>query len=332
MDLNQDLVFIIAAISAFVAVAGVGLAFTGSADEKRKQQRMSQAVGGPVKRGRGKGAAADQGAQRKKQVQETLKELEERQKAARKKQLTLTARLEQAGLTWRPAQFWMISAALGVSGALIALGFGQNPLIALAALVVLGLGLPRWVLGFLRGRRMKKFSENFADAIDVIVRGVKSGLPIIECVKGIARESPEPIASEFQELVEGLALGVDVSEGMRRMTERMPLSELNFFATVLAIQSKTGGNLSEALGNLSAVLRARKMMREKVAALSGEAKASAMIIGVLPPGVCALVYFMNPGYMGLLFTSQMGQFMLMGSALWMAIGVLVMRNMINFKI
>jgi len=331
MGLNQDLVFIIAAISAFVAIAGVGFAFTGSGDEKRKQQRMSQAVGGPVKRGR-KGAAADQGAQRKKQIQETLKDLEERQKAARKKQLTLNARLEQAGVSWRPAQFWIISAVLGLSGGLIALAFGQNPLIALAAVVVLGLGLPRWVLGFLRGRRMKKFSENFADAIDVIVRGVKSGLPINECLKVIARESPEPIASEFQELVEGISLGVDVGEGMRRMCERMPLSELNFFTTVLTIQSKTGGNLSEALGNLSAVLRARKMMREKVAALSGEAKASAMIIGALPPGVCALVYFMNPGYMGLLFTSQLGQFMLMGSAVWMGMGVLVMRKMINFKI
>ncbi len=330
MALGTDLIFIIAAISAFVAIAGVGFAFTGGDDQRKK--RIDAAVGGAASgSGRKKGAGADAGAQRRKQIQDTLKELEERQKATRKQRVTISARLEQAGLTWRPAQFWILSGALGAVAALITLALQQNLLIVLASAFVAGLGFPRWGLSILCSRRQKKFSENFADAIDVIVRGVKSGLPLNECLKVIARESPEPIASEFSELTEGISLGVDVTEGMRRMVDRMPLSELNFFAIVLTIQSRSGGNLSEALGNLSAVLRARKMMREKVSALSAEAKASAFIIGSLPPGVCGLVYVMSPDYIGLLFTTPNGQFMLLGSAIWMSMGILIMRNMINFK-
>ena len=172
---------------------------------------------------------------------------------------------------------------------------------------------------------------DLADALDVIVRGIKSGLPLNECLKIIAREGEAPVKQEFQILTEGIAVGVDAEEGLRRMLRRVPLSELAFFSTVLTIQSKTGGNLAEALGNLSAVLRARKMMREKVGALSSEAKASAFIIGSLPPGVGVTVSVISPDYMTPMFTTSMGQMLLLGGGLWMLIGVLVMRGMINFK-
>jgi len=220
---------------------------------------------------------------------------------------------------------------IGVAAAIAAFIGRMNILIVLSAGFVAGLGLPRWVVGFLVSRRQKQFTGNFADAIDIVVRGVKSGLPLNECLKIIARESPEPVRTEFAKLNEGIAVGVDLDEGMRRMTQRMPVAELNFFAIVLVIQAKAGGNLAEALGNLSAVLRARKLMGEKIQALSSEAKASAMIIGALPPLVLCIVMVVAPSYMSLMFTHPLGQLMLLGGLFWMAIGIFVMRGMINFK-
>ena len=330
--MGGDLTFIAAALCAFVAIAGLGLAFTSGGDTKKQKSRLQSAVG-PVGRLDASKANAntDAQAQKRKNIADSLKEMEDRQKAARKKALTLRAQIEQAGLDWTPVKFWTMSLILGGVAAVVVFFVTFNILFTLAAGVIAGFGLPRWILSFMKGRRLKKFTENFADALDVIVRGIKSGLPLNECLKIIAREGEGPVGQEFQILVEGIAVGVDSNEGLRRMQGRVPLAELNFFAIVLAIQSKTGGNLAEALSNLSAVLRARKMMREKVQALSAEAKASAMIIGVLPPGVGTMVTVISPEYMLPLFTEPMGQMMLGGGALWMGIGILVMRGMINFK-
>ena len=197
--------------------------------------------------------------------------------------------------------------------------------------LIAGLGLPRWVVGFLGKRRMKKFSGEFANAVDVIVRGIKSGLPVHDCFKIIARESPAPLGPEFQRLVEGLGVGLTLSQALDRMYERMPTPELRFFAIVIAIQQKTGGNLAEALGNLSAVLRSRRMMGEKIKAMSSEAVASAGIIGSLPPAVMLIVMITTPAYMTLLFTDSRGQIMLLISAVWMSMGIFVMKRMISFK-
>lgn len=196
---------------------------------------------------------------------------------------------------------------------------------------VAAFGLPRWVVGFLANRRMKKFVDAFPDGIDIIVRGIKSGLPVNDCMKIIGQETPEPLAGEFRHLVENVAMGVAVDQALERMYQRMPTSEVRFFSIVLAIQQKTGGNLAEALGNLSVVIRSRKLMREKIKALAGEAVASAGIIGSLPPGVMVMVSMMSPAYIGPLFSDPRGNLMLMAGAFWMATGVFVMRRMINFK-
>ena len=179
--------------------------------------------------------------------------------------------------------------------------------------------------------RMKKFSSFFADAVDIIVRGVKTGLPVHDCLKIIARESPAPLGPEFQRLVEGLGVGLTMAQALDKMYERMPTPELKFFSIVMAIQQKTGGNLAEALGNLSTVLRSRKLMVEKIKALSSEAIASAGIIGSMPPIVMILVYFTTPSYMGKMFTDPRGQFMLIIAMLTMALGIFVMKKMIAFK-
>lgn len=330
--MTGDFAFLIAALAAFVAIGGVGWVVLGAVGDAKSKQRVTQAVGGGLTRGRRQTAALDQGAQRRKQIQESLKQMEERQKNRRQKAISLQARIQQAGLAWTETGFWIGSLVLAVVVSLAAFLTGQSLLVVGGAAVVSGLGLPRWYLGLLRGRRQKKFTLEFANSLDVIVRGIKSGLPLNECLKIIADESPDPVGSEFRFLVEGIAVGVTLEDGLDKMCHRMPLAELNFFRTVLVIQQKTGGNLAETLSNLATVLRARKMMREKVNALSSEAKSSAGIIGSLPPAVCGIVYLTTPSYMNEMFVNPSGQLMLLGGLTWMFIGIMVMRGMINFKI
>lgn len=328
--MQGQLPLLFAAIAAFIAVGGVGWVVVGAMGDGQKAARRKAVVAsnGPRK---SRTQQADQTVQRRKQVQDSLKEIEDKQKSAKKKSLTLKSRIEQAGYSFSPKTFWIASGVLAILAFLGAVVTGQNLLIAAGLSIAAGLGLPRWYLGMRRSGRQKKFTGEFANALDIIVRGIKSGLPLNECIKVIARESAEPVASEFTKLVEAQAVGVSLEDAIKKMVQRMPLPELNFFATVLTIQAKTGGNLSEALGNLSAVLRARKMMREKISALSSEAKASSMIIGALPPGVLAIVYFTTPSYMTAMFVEPKGQLMLLGGGIWMGLGILMMRGMINFK-
>ena len=163
------------------------------------------------------------------------------------------------------------------------------------------------------------------------MRGVKSGLPVNECLKIIARESPPPVAEEFHLLTESIRVGLSLEQALDRMYERMPLQEVNFFGIVLMIQQKTGGNLAEALGNLAIVLRSRKLMEGKVKALSAEAKASAYIIGALPFLVAGAVHFSAPDYLTPLITTRTGNFILMGAGFWMGMGIMIMRKMIQIK-
>ena len=183
--------------------------------------------------------------------------------------------------------------------------------------------LSKDIVGALDGAAWQAYSTFRGHPI--AMAGVRAYLKII------ARESPQPLAGEFQRLVENLAMGVTVEQGLEKMYERMPTSELRFFTIVLAIQSKTGGNLAEALANLSTVLRARKLMREKIKALSSEAIASASIIGAMPPGVMTMVMLTTPSYMMMMFTDKRGNVMLLFAVFWMSLGIFVMRRMINFK-
>ncbi len=265
---------------------------------------------------------------RREQVEETLKELEVRRKNA--KSPPLSVRIAQAGLSWSKRQFILISAGLGLG--VLAVGFfmGAGVLIAAGMGFAAGFGLPRWALMFLKRRRERRFIDGFADAVDVIVRGVKAGLPLGDCLKVIASDAQEPVKGEFRSIVETQTIGMPLGEACTRLYESMPLAEANFFGIVISIQQKAGGNLSEALGNLSRVLRDRKKMQAKIRAMSMEAKASAVIIGALPIAVMLLVYLTSPQYIELLWTTQLGRLMLAGCAVWMSIGVFVMKKMINF--
>jgi tight adherence protein B len=289
-----------------------------------------KAVAVPKNVDRRKQATEIAALKRRQSTAEALKELSNNEKQSRKRRFSVKGQLAQAGLTYTPVMFWMASAGVGV--ALGIAGLVLQGYIGAAMGFFIGLlGLPRWALGMMVAGRQKKFANQLADAIDIIVRGVKSGLPLNQCMRIIGAESPEPLRTEFQSLVDASAMGVPLEQSMQRMYERMPLAEVNFFAIVLVIQQKTGGNLSESLGNLSSVLRARKLMKEKVKALSSEAKASAMIIGSLPIVVMCMVYFTRPSYIMILFIEPVGNLILLGAATMMAMGIFVMNKMVNFK-
>ncbi|MBS0386782.1 MAG: type II secretion system F family protein [Proteobacteria bacterium] len=319
---------IVVALLAFLAIGGAGLAFAGG--QPATASKRVKAVAGAKAVDRRKQAVDTAALKRKQTTQEALKELTLSEKQSRKRRLSVKGQLAQAGLEISPMVFWILSAVLGVVLGLA--GLMIQGLIGAAIGFFVGLfGLPRWVLGFLVAGRQKKFGTQLADAIDVIVRGVKSGLPLNQCLRIIAGESPEPLRTEFQNLVDSQAMGVPLDVGLQRMYDRMPLAEVNFFNIVLIIQQKTGGNLSESLGNLSTVLRSRKLMKEKVKALSAEAKASAMIIGALPLFVMGMVYFTRPQYISILFTDPVGNFILVCCAVMMSMGIFIMHKMVNFK-
>jgi tight adherence protein B len=242
----------------------------------------------------------------------------------------LNVRIGQAGLDWSVQKFWTISGILAAACFMAAMFVGGGFLGALGLGFAAGFGLPRWALSFLKKRREKAFLRALPDAVDVIVRGIKAGLPLFESLKVVATDSPEPLRSEFLTIIETQAIGMPLGEACVRLYERMPVPEANFFGIVISIQQKSGGNLSEALGNLSKVLRDRKKMAEKIQAMSMEAKASAAIIGSLPPCVMFFVWLTTPDYISLLWTHPTGQLMLVGCLIWMTIGILVMKKMINF--
>jgi len=309
-----------------VAIGGIAWVFLYpilSGEKKAEQRRANIAKAEPAVTRQVRGQKS-----RRDSIEGTLREMEERHK--KQKRQPLTVRITQAGLSWSKQRYYITSAVLGIGAFLAGTIIDTGLLTALGLGFAAGLGVPSWLLKFLKKRREEKFIDALPDAVDVIVRGIKAGLPLLDSLKVITIDSPEPLRSEFAAIVETQAVGMPLGEACSKLYDRMPLPEANFFGIVIAIQQKSGGNLSEALGNLSRVLRDRKKMRGKIKAMSTEAKASAAIIGALPIAVMCLVYITSPDYIVVLFTEPMGRLMLAGSAVWMTMGILVMRKMINF--
>jgi tight adherence protein B len=316
------------ALSFLAATAIGGLAWVFvypllSGEKKAEARRASVARPEPAGRPVDKNQRS-----RREQVEGSLKDLEARR--LKEKKIPLSSRLTQAGLSWSPQKFMIISGVLAAVAFGIAMLFKGGLIGAVGLAFAAGFGLPRWMLSYLKKRREANFLKALPDAVDVIVRGIKAGLPLFESIKVVAADAPEPLKSEFLAIIETQAIGMPLGEACARLFERMPVPEANFFGIVIAIQQKSGGNLSEALGNLSKVLRDRKKMAEKIQAMSMEAKASAGIIGSLPPIVMLLVYLSTPQYISLLWTHPTGQLMLVGCVIWMSIGIFVMKRMINF--
>ncbi len=325
-------------ISAVLALVGFGaLAFVLLAPSQNAKTKKRLSTLETKKNARRASVAASndkENKDRRKKVADALSKVDAKKLEAKKakKRVTLVQKLEQAGLAFGPREFY-----IGSIVAALVLGFvgfisGQKLPVTAGMIFIGGLGLPNWYVGFQIKRRQKKFADEFSNAIDVIVRGVKSGLPVNECLKIIASEAPKPVNEEFEQLVEGFRIGLSLDQGMARMYERMPLQEVSFFGIVLMIQQKTGGNLAEALTNLAGVLRGRKLMEGKIRALSSEAKASAMIIGALPFLVMGAVKLSSPDYLTPLFATKTGNFILLGAGCWMSMGIFVMKKMMQIKV
>lgn len=330
-------------ILAFIVLAGFSAGavayaflFTRITNEKQVGKRLetiktAETDRSVVKASRDRAAEA---VKRKKSVQDSLKNLDEKQKSKDRvvKKPPLKAQIRQAGMQVSLERFYIYSVVCGIVLTALAY-FGGAPLVALPGALLAGaLGLPRWFVSFRRARRVKAFLNEFPNALDIIVRAVKSGLPLNDAVRLIANESPEPVRTEFRRIVDSQQMGLSIPDATMRMAETMPCTEASFFGIVIQIQSQAGGNLSEALGNLSRVLRDRKKMKAKVQALSMEAKASAVIIGALPFVVALLVYLSSPNYIMPLFVTSTGNLILGCSGVWMSIGILVMRKMMNFDV
>jgi tight adherence protein B len=315
-----------AVVLAAVAAGGLVYVFVYPliSGERRAEKRQQALVG----QGTGRVEKSGRSGDRREQIAQSLKDLEQREKNRNKR--TLEQRIAQAGLNWTKSKFAIISAASGVALGFAVLTFSGNTTVAAAALFVGALGAPRWFLSFRAKRRMSRYLEELPNAIDVIVRGIRSGLPLGDCLRIIASEAQEPVRSEFRYIVEQQTLGLTVSDAVAKLYERAPVAESNFFAIVIAMQQKSGGNLAETLGNLSRVLRDRKKMKAKIVAMSMEAKASAAIIAALPFIVALLTYVTSPTYIELLWITLTGKIMLGISAVWMGMGCMVMKKMINF--
>jgi tight adherence protein B len=325
----MDLTLVSVVVLATLAAGGVtyALFYPMLSGEARAEKRRKEFAAPVAAR------AFDREAQaraKRGQIAQSLKEIESRENARNK--LTLEQKIQQAGLNWNRKKYYIVSGLLAVGVGFALFVLSGNPLLGLVGLFIGGFGVPPWFLQRCRNSRLKKFGIEFPNAIDVITRGIKAGLPLNDCLRIIATEATEPVKTEFRLIIESQALGLPLTEAVSKLYERMPCAESNFFGIVLAIQQKTGGNLSETLGNLSKVIRERRKMRDKIQAVSMEAKASAAIIACLPPAVAGLVYLTTPRYIELLWLTQAGKFALVGCAIWMLMGILVMRKMINFDI
>ena len=315
---------------AFAAIGGLSWALfrdqlNGQAAYRR---RLELAVGLEVKTPGGNPITEQR---RKQSIEKALNEMASRERAKQRAKLTLKMRLNQADLTWTPTGFYARVAGASV-GLLVVFTVivGMKIYFAIPAAMLGGaIGMNFYVRSQFNAR-MKKFVEEFPNAIDVVTRGVKTGLPLGDCLKAIASEGQEPVRTEFQLICDDIHVGLPLAQALIRFTHRVPIMEANFFAVVVAIQGQLGGNLSEALGNLSRVLRERKMMKEKIKAFSSEATASGAIIASMPVVVAGILSLTSPDYIGLLFTEFLGNLVLAGCCLWMITGVLVMRNMIRF--
>ncbi len=322
------------AFAALAAMSAAGIAyvflFSRVENENKRDSRLKGIHGSPKKENtRAVVNREVEKNKRRKTVQDSLKTLEDKQKKGKKK-AGLKELIFQAGLKTTIGRFYAYSFASALVFGFLGLVFAGSLKVAGAALFVGMFGVPKFILGRIRKKRIKKFTTEFPNAVDVIVRGVKAGLPLNDCIGIVSREAKEPVASEFRHIIEHQQLGLPLSEAVLKLNDSMPTAEANFFGIVVAIQQGAGGNLAEALQNLSGVLRNRKLMEAKIKAMSAEAKASGGIIGSLPVIVGVLVYLTTPDYIMILFQHPTGNIILAGAALWMSIGVFVMKQMINF--
>ncbi|QQR36077.1 type II secretion system F family protein [Devosia oryziradicis] len=319
---------ILLVILAMVTVAAAGFALVPSALGGGRAEKRRKALQGDLRANRLEASAARSRDERRKSVQQALKSQTDALNA--KKRLKLPQLLFQAGMTIAPSTFIRNSIIFGgvvlVILVLVQVPIYLAPVFALAA----GYLLPRWWVGRKRKKYQNQFLDELPNAVEAIVRGVKTGLPLNDSIRVVAKDAKEPVKSEFGRVLDQQAFGMSMTEAVTVLLDRVPLPEVNFFVVVITVQQQAGGNLSEALGNLAKVLRNRKKMKQKIKAMSSEAKASAGIIGSLPFVVGMLVSVVSPSYLAPLFFTDLGHIWLGVGVVMLALGIFIMNRMIQF--
>lgn len=320
---------LILALLATVCVGAAGFALVpGLLGQGRAGKRM-KALQGDIRVNRAETSAARAREQRRKNIQDALKSQSD-QFEKRRKRVPLQDLIFQAGMKIKRNDFIRNQALFGAGVAAMCVVL-QVPLLFSAVFgVAAGYLLPRMYLGHRRKKYQDQFLDELPNAVEAIVRGVKSGLPLNDSMRVVAKEVKEPVKSEFQRVLDQQAVGKSMMEAVAVLFDRVPLPEVNFFVVVITVQQQAGGNLSEALGNLARVLRNRKKMKQKIKAMSSEAKASAGIIGSLPFAVAILVSLTTPTYLLPMVQTSVGLFWLGVAAVLMLTGVFVMRRMVQF--
>lgn len=328
MSILQIIIVVLIALILVAAIAGVVI----NRESERKKLMLSRIKGHSTTRS-GNKSPKDEQNKRRAEIAKKLKESKDEDgKGGKKKKAPMSLMLQQAGLTMTVKQFWMYSAVLMVAVIIITKLLGHGPLVILLVGIVGLLGIPRFVLRHLTKRRQKQFLQEFPDALEATVRLLKAGMPVSEAILMISREFSGPVGEEMSRVYDKQKIGVPLHEAAMEATKRMPLTEMQMFATGLSIQAQTGSSLSEVLTNLANVIRSRFRLKRKIKALSSEAIASASIIGALPNIVAGGMYFINYDYISILFTNTTGKILLCGAIVWMLIGIMMMKAMINFKI
>lgn len=323
----QPMIFVIVVLVVTLLCFG-GVLLVMSAQEKKRRSRIQSVIRGNTVVDKRSAATAEKD-KRVADISRKLKETTEENKAKKNR---LSSRLSQAGLSISPRQFWIYSILFAIVVTILTKLSGQSPLVTILVGVTALLGFPRYWLKRRIKKRQAKFLLEFADALEAMVRLLKAGMPVTEAINMASKEFEGPVGEEMAMIYDAQRVGISLPEASLEAARRMPITEMQMFATAMAIQAQTGASLSEILTNLAKVIRARFRLKRKVEALSSEAKASAMIIGSLPFLVGTGMYFINNEYMMVMFTTFNGKMMLAGCAIFMLMGVMVMKAMINFKV
>jgi len=318
---------IIIALIVFLVLMMIALLMSNQ--EKERKERLMKVVKGAGNSS--KGNKLNDQNQRRAELSKKLKEKSSEEK--NEKSGSLAEKIMQAGLSISVTQYWIFSVVFAVVATVAAkVLLGLSTFVVIMIAVASFLGAPKLFLKMKAAHWQKKFMEDFGDALDSMTRLLKAGMPVSEAIKMVAREYSGPVGEEMSRIFDQQKIGVPLPEAVMECAKRMPLAEVQMFATAVTIQAQTGSSLSEVLENLSKVIRARFRLKRKVQALSSEAKSSAGIIGALPVFVALGMYFMNREYIEILFIDPTGKFLLGGAIFWMFMGIIVMRQMINFKV
>lgn len=328
----SPIIIIIALIIVILIVGMIALLVMNNEAEKKKRA-ISKITGHSGDSFR-KADENDEKNKRRAEIARKLKETRDEENADKKKKnkASTSLMLERAGLSISAKQYWILSFFCMVLFVVLAKMTGAGPLLLFLSAVIGLFGFPRFILRHKTLKRQKNFLQEFPDALEAMVRLLKAGMPVAEAIAMIAKEFDGPVGEEMMRVYDKQKIGVALHEAALEATRRMPLTEMQMFATGLSIQAQTGSSLSEVLMNLSGVIRSRFRLKRKIKALSSEAIASASIIGALPVTVAFGLWCVNPEYIGVLFTDSFGKILLAGCLVWMSIGILVMKIMINFKI